>query len=71
MRDEALVLVNFLMGRAHGGNPEIISNLKEELDYGLFEKVKSVAWNGIVKGKCTTPTPVLALFLRTSPFSGT
>jgi hypothetical protein len=51
LRDEALELVNFLKGRAHGKDPEVISNLKEELYYGFFEKVKSVAWNGVVKGE--------------------
>jgi hypothetical protein len=28
-----------------------MTDLKEELDYGLFEKVKSVAWKGVIKGE--------------------
>ena len=51
MRDEALEVVNFLRERAHGKDPEVISNLKEELDYGLLEKTKSVIWNGAIKGE--------------------
>jgi hypothetical protein len=51
LRDEALEVVNFLKERTHGKDPEIISHLKEELDYGFLEKVKSAAWNGVVKGE--------------------
>jgi hypothetical protein len=51
LRDEALELVNFLKERVPGKDPEIIASLKEELDYGFLEKVKSVAWNGVIKGE--------------------
>ena len=51
LRHEALELVNFMKGRVPGKDPEIISHLKDELDYGFLEKVKSAAWNGALKGE--------------------
>jgi hypothetical protein len=51
LRDDALEVVNFLKQRMLGKYPEIISNLKEELNYGFLEKVKSAAWNGALKGE--------------------
>jgi hypothetical protein len=51
LRDEALEVVNFLRERAHAKDQETIADLREELDYGFLEKVKSIAWNGVVKGE--------------------
>ena len=51
LRDEALEVVNFLKERMPAKDPELISHLKEELDYGFLEKTKSVIWNGAIKGE--------------------
>jgi hypothetical protein len=51
LRDEALELVNFLRERTYSRDQDTMASLKEELDYGLLEKVKSAAWNGVIKGE--------------------
>jgi len=50
-RDEALELVYFLRERTYTRDLETLAILKEQLGYGLPERIKSVLWNGFVKGE--------------------
>jgi hypothetical protein len=49
-RDDALDVVKFLKEN-NLGDPEKISDLEKDLHYGFFEILKSVVWNGIIKGE--------------------
>ena len=49
-RDDALDILRFLKENQLG-DPDQIQKLEEELDYGFLEKVRSLAWNGILKGE--------------------
>jgi hypothetical protein len=49
-RDDALDLAKFYNKMQHG-NQEEISALEKDLEYKTTEKIKSVAWDGFVKGQ--------------------
>jgi hypothetical protein len=34
-----------------GGHPDSVANMEEKLDSGFLEKIRSVVWNGCIKGE--------------------